>query len=128
MRIDLIEHNNIRTQEELRTRLSEKGLNVTQATLSRDINELGILKGDYYNIERPELPAMFMQSITRLDHAGNTVVIKCRSGMASAVCAEIDLLDMKDVVGTLAGDDTIFVLMRSEQAAQLFAENLRESS
>ena len=58
-----------------------------------------------------------MQSIVGVDYALNTVVIRCRIGTANAVCAEFDGLDIENVVGTIAGDDTIFVLMRTEKDA-----------
>lgn len=122
--IDLITNESIRTQDELRTKLQENGVTVTQATLSRDIKELGLVKADCYRAEHTTLPPIIANSVLSTDHAGNTVVIKCRPGMANAVCAELDQLTLSDVVGTLAGDDTIFVLMRTPQAAAHFSENI----
>ncbi len=120
--IGIITENKIKTQDDLRERLAQKGFTVTQATLSRDINELGIIKGDHYTPPKQSISPMFSGSVTSVDFAMNTVVIKCRPGMANAVCAELDSVGYKDVVGTLAGDDTIFVLMRTPHAAQQFAE------
>ncbi len=117
--VELITNNDIRTQDELRTMLLEKGHDVTQATLSRDITQLGIIKDDKYILpeKNTELPYLVISSVTGIDHALNTVVIKCRAGTANAVCAEIDALDIKNSLGTIAGDDTIFMLMRTEKDA-----------
>ncbi|MBQ5317388.1 MAG: hypothetical protein J6I96_07520 [Oscillospiraceae bacterium] len=117
--LKLIAELDVKTQDELRSLLRERGFDVTQATLSRDIAQLGIVKDDRYII--PEkylpLPPLSMSSVTGADYAHNTVVIRCRAGTANAVCAEIDSLDIKNAVGTIAGDDTIFMLMRTEKDA-----------
>lgn len=133
--LEIIEGYEISTQEELKRRLEESGISVTQATLSRDINELRIRKvpteaGSYsYAAEkRPaiEYPPIFKDSAVEAVYALNTVVIKCNTGMAQAVCATLDKLDCGDILGTIAGDDTIFALMKTEAAAAEFTEELNE--
>ncbi len=118
--IEIIGETPVYTQEQLRECLIRRGVCVTQATLSRDMRELGLIKGDkgYYLPEvSTVLPPLLFESVIGIDHALNTVVFRCRAGMAMAVCATFDSLMYKNVVGTLAGDDTIFVLMRSEKDA-----------
>ena len=128
--LELIERYDISTQEELASKLNECGFHVTQATVSRDIKELRLIKqpssrgvyrytqvsgGDerylkYYSI--------FAESVTGIDCAQNICMLKCHSGMANAACAAIDALNMNDVLGTIAGDDTVFILCRTEKAAR----------
>lgn len=131
--LEIIDRYEISTQEELKRRLEESGITVTQATLSRDINELRIRKmsseeGAYiYAAEkRPavEYPPIFADSVVEAVYALNTVVIKCNTGMAQAVCATLDKLEYGDILGTIAGDDTIFALMKTEAAAAEFTEEL----
>ena len=117
------------TQEQLRSLLGDRGIDVTQATLSRDIKELGLIKdGDRYRPPEKnfsEIPALFKESVTEIDYAMNTAVIKCRAGTAMAVCAAFDELSYSKAVGTLAGDDTIFILMRSERDAAAFVKEMK---
>lgn len=131
--LEIIERYEISTQEELKRRLEESGISVTQATLSRDINELRIRKvlsedGNYiYAAARrtaAEYPPIFRDSVVEAAYALNTVVIKCNTGMAQAVCAILDKLDRDDILGTIAGDDTIFALMKTEAAAADFTHDL----
>lgn len=123
----LIEKYPISTQEELLNRLRESGFDVTQATVSRDINELRLVKmiganGQYrYVANRTDsdelvekFNAIFTQSVISCDYAGNTIVIRCHTGMAQAACAAFDSMHWDGLVGTLAGDDTIFALCRTE--------------
>ena len=134
-----IEEKDIATQEELLYELREHGLDVTQATVSRDIKELGLVKsmgrnGRYrYAVPRNaggeaarHLHNIIAPSVLWVDYAMNTVVIKCYAGMAQAVCAAIDTMEFSGVVGTLAGDDTIFVLCRNEQNATEFMQSVKE--
>ena len=114
----IITHGRITTQAELLARMHEEGHDLTQATLSRELRRIGAVKDEYYHIpDKPALSEVSMQSIVGVDYALNTVVIRCRIGTANAVCAEFDGLDIENVVGTIAGDDTIFVLMRTEKDA-----------
>lgn len=130
----LVSEENIDTQESLQAALAERGFKVTQATVSRDIKELSLIKtvapdGSYrYSIpslkksgmqgERNPVLGFISDSVLAIDYAGNTVVVKCHVGMAQAVCAKLDSTEIENVVGTLAGDDTIFILMRTESDAQ----------
>ena len=135
--LDLIAEHDITTQEELLGWLAKSGFAVTQATVSRDIKELRLIKtleadGHYRyttsaSDSTPDISAkffsIFQSAVMQIDYAGQFVVIKCHVGMANAVCVALDSLQWNGVVGTLAGDDTIFVLMRSEtHAANLTSE------
>ncbi len=135
--LELLSETPITTQEELLVLLRADGFNVTQATVSRDIKELKLVKsmgdnGSYryaatmrekdleieYNFHN-----LFIKSVISIDYACNIVCAKCYTGMANAACAAFDSLDWQGVVGTIAGDDTIFILTRSEEiAAQLKKE------
>lgn len=130
--LDIVTHYEVDTQETLQALLLERGFSVTQATVSRDINQLNLIKimsegGSYkYSLPKSEsdisartnLSKYFSDSVYSVDRAINTVVIKCHSGTANAVCARLDSAAYPEIVGTLAGDDTIFVLMRTEDEAQ----------
>lgn len=135
----LIEKENIGTQEELMQRLNKMGYKVTQATVSRDIKFLGLVKtpvsgGQYkYSYVKNEngnvtdkYRAILAQSVVDIDYAGNTAVVKCYSGMANAAAAALDNLVTDKIVGTLAGDDTIFVLCRTEEIAASFKAMIEE--
>jgi transcriptional regulator of arginine metabolism len=117
--------------------LKEKGCDVTQATVSRDVKELRLLKtqganGIYkYTVEKAKdngytdmFDALFQTAMTKVDYAGNICVIKCSPGLASAACATIDAMNVSEVVGTIAGDDTIFMLCRTDDEAHGVAEAL----
>ena len=135
--LELISENEVNTQEDLLSLLKSAGFDVTQATVSRDIKELRLVKsladsGKYkYAVSVKEEPAsfagkfhsIFHNSVSHIDHAENFVVLKCYVGMAQAACAALDAMKWNGVVGTIAGDDTIFVLMRSAaQAVELSME------
>lgn len=137
--LDLIEGYEIETQEELAHRLKECGFNVTQATVSRDIKELRLIKVltkegryKYATIKHQEggvsdrFIKLFRDAVLSIDHAGNMVVIKTLVGSANAAAAALDALDLKDVVGTLAGDDTIFILARSEDKVPAILEVFKD--
>ena len=132
--LELIEENDIYTQEELLNLLCSNGYNVTQATISRDIKDLKLIKiqssnGKYKYANSTSLNkeenlsylasylAMFKDSIISIQPALNIVVIKCIPGMAQAVCVAIDSLNLNYVIGTIAGDDTIFIASSSEKEA-----------
>ena len=136
--LKVIEQQDIYTQEELLSALKEHGLDVTQATVSRDIKELGLIKsmgrnGKYrYTVPKSvdnesskSFHSIIAPSVLWVDSALNTVVIKCYAGMAQAVCAAFDTMELNGVVGTLAGDDTIFVLCRTEELALELVQNVR---
>lgn len=131
--LKIVSEEDIDTQENLQKALKEHGCVCTQATVSRDIKELALIKtinalGEYkysvpsfrkdsfYNDDNM-IYTIITDSVVEVDYAGNTVVIKCKTGMAQAVCAKIDATNLENVVGTIAGDDTIFALMRTERDA-----------
>lgn len=138
--LDIVSKYEVDTQETLQALLLERGFNVTQATVSRDIKELSLLKtmglnGNYkYTLPqktsqssaKSSFSAIFSDAVISVDSALNTVVIKCSTGMANAVCSRLDSVGYSAVVGTLAGDDTIFVLMRTERDAANMVEELNE--
>lgn len=137
--LDTIERHDIGTQEDLLNSLREHGLDVTQATVSRDIKELGLVKsmgrnGKYrYTVQKIDtsetaknLHGIIAPSVLWVDHAMNTVVIKSYAGMAQAVCAAIDTMELNGVVGTIAGDDTVFLLCRNEELARELVHTMRE--
>lgn len=139
--LEIISCFDIETQEELQAKLRESGFEVTQATISRDIKELRLVKelsenGRYvystgkksaFDDVTSRANGIFSESIISVDSALNTVCIKCFPGMAGAACAAIDSMNWAGVLGTIAGDDTIFVLCRTENSAQLFTSNLENS-
>ena len=128
--LEIIKDNIVETQDELMRLLQECGHNVTQATVSRDIKELRLIKvldsnGHYrYVASQPEAPdisskfySLFADSVANVSNGQNIVCIKCHYGMAQAVCASLDTMHWEGMVGTLAGEDTIFVLCINEDAA-----------
>ena len=134
--VDIIQQMPVETQDELQRQLSLRGFDVTQATVSRDIRALRLVKRhtqngrSCYTTSDPSVGghsrfyAVFSGAVQDIDHAGNMVVFKCGAGMANAGCAAMDDEKWDDLVGTLAGDDTIFCLMRNEVAAKNLAERL----
>ena len=135
MILKLIEMYAIGTQEEMLEKLEENGFSSTQATVSRDIKELRLVKqmdknGVYRYVEGKsetdeylsKFTTIFSHSVVSSDYAGNMVAIHCHAGMAQAACASFDRMQHPDIVGTLAGDDTIFILMRTPEQAAAFAK------
>jgi transcriptional regulator of arginine metabolism len=128
--LEIIENNPIATQEELSEKLKKEGFNVTQATVSRDIKELRLIKvpwDDNYKYAQPEnAPAvisekfvrLFRESITGIDYSENLIVIKTLSGTANAAAAAIDSLNWNEILGTVAGDDTILVIVKNKQQVE----------
>ncbi|MBP5225067.1 MAG: arginine repressor [Lachnospiraceae bacterium] len=137
--LKLVGEKEIGTQKDLVDALAEKGFDVTQATISRDIRELKLVKtalgqGRFaYRVS--EAPAtrqvsaafysLFETSVISVESAVNQVVIKTLNGMASAVCAGLDSLAWSEVLGTVAGDDTILVITVSEASAKTIAATLK---
>ena len=129
----LIQQQAVGDQNTLLHLLRERGFPVTQATVSRDIRDLRLVKradaaGEIRYQQQDLLPEtdLFTRNILSVDYAGNTAVIKCGAGTAQAVCAMLDETPRPDVVGTLAGDDTIFVLLRSNELTKRFAAELKQ--
>ena len=132
--MEIISTTNVETQEQLLLLLEDAGFRSTQATISRDIKELRIVKeltnlGTYrYTTSAKELPStfssrlntIFRECVTRYDYAQNIVVIHTLPGLANAAASAIDAMSMSVVVGTLAGDDTVMVVMRDTNAAAQF--------
>ena len=137
--LELIRERDIETQDELLRHLREAGFDVTQATVSRDIKELRLIKtlsgsGRYkYSTGSDgsadmssKFHSLFTDSALSVDYAMKMLVIKCMNGMAQAVCASMDAMYWKDFVGTLAGEDTILVVCRTEAAARETMEELQK--
>ncbi len=137
--LELISRYEIDTQDELIALLRENGFDVTQATISRDIRELQIAKmttgkGTYRYVlpkQQPELASgmkfstTLIDSIISVDHACNIVVLKTYSGLAQAVAVGIDGMNMHQVLGCVAGDDTIMIVSRDEECATVIANRIR---
>ena len=132
--VEIISNRNIETQEQLLAALQAEGFRGTQATISRDIKELRIVKeltnmGTYrYTTAINEvggsfsarLNTIFRECVVGVDYAQNIMVIRTLPGLASAAGSAIDAMNMSPVVGTLAGDDTVMVVMRDNNAAAAF--------
>ena len=132
--MEIISTINVETQEQLLQELQAAGFRSTQATISRDIKELRITKeltalGTYrYSVAVKEMPTtfssrintIFRECVTRYDYAQNIVVIHTLPGLAGAAGSAIDAMNLSVIVGTLAGDDTVMVVMRDNNAAAVF--------
>lgn len=131
--LEIISERPVATQELLIELLGEKGIKTTQATLSRDIQQLSLVKqrdenGEYrytLSVSAAEEKTFFEEAVLSVDYAMNTIVLKCRAGMAQGTCAAIDSVNHQGVVGTIAGDDTIFILVRSEADAKKLSKKFR---
>ncbi len=138
--LDLVDHDAITSQEQLRERLNQKGIAVTQATLSRDIRDLGLVKratdGAY---RRPgaadaaapvEQPAALRRAVAeflrRIECVQQLVVIRTDPGQAQPLAIALDRARMPELVGTIAGDDTILVITRGEREASSFTATLEQ--
>jgi transcriptional regulator of arginine metabolism len=133
----LVSSRQIRSQGELRTLLRSENIDVTQATLSRDVHELQLVKAtgpdgeSYYAppldgaVLRPHLEQLVSSLLVSVDGVGNLMVVRTPAGSANAVASALDRQGWDDVVGTVAGDDTILVVTRSEAACLALAERLR---
>lgn len=137
--LEIIERHPIETQEELAEELKKSGYNITQATVSRDIKELKLVKvldenGIYKYATLREQDSMlnerlvkvFAESVLSVDYSGNIIVIKTFSGAANAACEAIDVLDFREMVGTIAGDDTIFALVRNQDNVEAVIDRLKK--
>lgn len=136
--LEIIQKYDVMTQEELAERLGEQGVIVTQATVSRDIRELKLNKvplpggGQKYAVPGREVDGMenrfvrvLRDGFLSMDTAQNILVVRTVSGMAMAVAAALDAQEFAEVVGCIAGDDTIFVAMRTQEATEELKEKLQ---
>ena len=137
--LELIQRNDVETQEELSAYLVREGFQVTQATVSRDIRELKLTKIAMDNGKQKyavitDADSGMMEKYVRvlregfisMDLAKNIVVIKTVSGMAGAVCAAIDAMKFQEMVGSIAGDDTILCIIRDDEEAIKIMKKLRK--
>lgn len=137
--MEIISNRNVETQEQLLQELRAAGFRSTQATISRDIKELRIVKeltsfGTYrYAASTSEvsgtfsgkLNTIFRECITSFDYAQNMIVVHTLPGLASAAASAVDAMSLSVVLGTLAGDDTVFIVMRDNNAAAAFCGEIR---
>ena len=136
--LELISKYEIDTQDELIERLRESGFEVTQATVSRDIRELNISKmttgkGTYrYVLPKQTAPTSNMKfnsalidALIHIDYACNIVVLKTHAGLANALAVGIDAMHLENILGCVAGDDTILLVSRSEEAARKIVDRFR---
>ncbi len=140
MIISIIKEQVISTQEELGENLKNRGVLVTQATLSRDIKELGLVKiptvEGYYRYSLPQdrtagdmmrrAQRMLEDAVVSIDSAENIIVIKTMSGTAQGVAAAFDDLEWPEVVGTVAGDNTILAVIRSKEQVEEILDRLHQ--
>ena len=139
MILEIISQENIETQEQLLARLQERGVTSTQATISRDIKQMHLIKepvgrgvykyavsGNRTRLNFAEkLRTIFRESVTSIDTAQNIVVLKTMPGLASGACSALDNMNINEMVGSIAGDDTAVLVMRDREAALDFCEELK---
>lgn len=136
--LELIKNNIIETQEELAKELNKQDFNVTQATVSRDIKELGLIKildnGKYRyayiaNENRDissKLKNLFRESVISIDNANNLIVIKTLSGSANAAAMAVDKMNLEKILGSIAGDDTVMLILKSNKDVHEVMDILKE--
>ena len=136
--LQIITENTVETQEQLIEKLTEAGFNVTQATVSRDVRELKLTKiscgfGVYKYVvssrdshsHSAKFLNMLKEMVTAVDHAGNLVVVKTYPGMAQAAAAALDSMEYPEIIGSIAGDDTVLLVIRSAEATRAFSLELQ---
>ena len=137
--MEIISTANIETQDQLLSALQDAGFTSTQATISRDIKELRIVKeltslGTYrYTTAAREVPntfsgrlnTIFRECVTSFDYAQNIIVIHTLPGLANAAASALDTMNINVVLGTIAGDDTVFIVMRDNNAAAAFCGEIK---
>lgn len=137
--LEIIGKYDIETQDDLIIRLKKEGFEVTQATVSRDIRDLKLVKIStanhkykYATAPKDEIQisskyrTLIKETVVKVDYAGNIVVLRTYSGMANAAAAALDGMGWNEIVGTIAGDDTIFVLIRDCETAAELVEKLKQ--
>ena len=135
--LELIDTYDIETQDDLAKRLKDAGFDVTQATVSRDIREMKLTKiatengrQKYATISNPDselserLIKIFKEAVIKMDYSQNIIVIKTLDGMGMAVGVALDNMQNSELLGTIAGDDTVFCVVRSHQQAVNIIEKL----
>lgn len=136
--LNIIQNSDVETQEQLLQQLKQRGFNTTQATISRDIKELRLVKeltgnGGYRYAAsghrdnsgaEARLRNIFKEGFTSVDVAQNIIVLKTMPGLASAVCSALDNMEIIGMVGTIAGDDTGLLIMRDNVSAQHFSSEI----
>ena len=137
--MEIISNQNIETQEQLQAVLFQEGYRCTQATISRDIKEMRIVKeltslGTYrYTTSSNEigstfssrLNTIFRECVVSFDYAQNIIVIRTMPGLAAAAGSAIDAMNLSTVVGSLAGDDTVMIVMRDNNSAAAFCGEIK---
>lgn len=139
--LEIIERFPIETQDELAEKLRDVGLEVTQATVSRDIKELRLIKVmtddnkykyapfvQFETLLSKRMITIFTESFISADYANNIVIIKTLPGMAQASASVIDLMKLDQILGTIAGDDNIMIIARAEKIAESIVEKLSRLS
>ena len=136
--LEIIEEENIETQNQLMEALARRGIQSTQATLSRDIKDLHLVKGpggkdkykyvigDVREIPNPDdkLTKIFKECVTSVHTAQKIIVIKTLPGLADAACSTLDSMNIPELVGSLAGDDTAFLAMKDNASAQRLCQEI----
>lgn len=132
--VDLLRNGEVETQDDLRRKLARRGIHVTQATVSRDIEELGLVKTRTgYRLPdavdprapfQPNLAIVLKEFLTEARQAANLVIVKTRPGNAHSVAVALDANPWDGVVGTIAGDDTIFIATLSSHQAELIRKKI----
>ena len=137
--LEIITERDIETQHQLMLALAERGIKSTQATLSRDIKDMRLVKqlgpsGNYRYVvsdsdsdlaARVKLGTIFLESVLSYDVAQNLLILKTLPGLASAACSAIDTMHLENLVGSLAGDDTVFLAMKDKESAQRLFEEIK---
>ncbi len=135
--LELIENYDIETQEELAQRLRQEGFMVTQATVSRDIREMKLTKiatekgrqkyaviSSHDSEVTERMTRVFKEAVVKMDYAQNMLVIKTLGGMGMAVAVALDNMENPEILGTIAGDDTVFCVVRNHNQAAVIIEKL----
>ncbi len=134
--LEIVKKSSVPSQEALLTMLNGEGVNVTQSTLSRDIRELGLVKvRGVYQANRQEsvppkesLRRSLQQLVVRSDVSGNILMVKTAPGNAHPLGAVLDSVQWPEILGTVAGDDTVFVLLRSTRLGKKVLRRIEELS
>jgi transcriptional regulator of arginine metabolism len=124
--LSLIRAKPIGTQEDLRSLLERTGVPATQSSVSRDLEELGVVK-QHGHYTLPRMNGAAMRGLLSLDHAGDSLVVaRTVPGLASAVAVEIDAAALPEIVGTIAGEDTIFIAVREAKSQRTVVKKIWE--